>query len=571
METSTQVGLGVLLALGISLPALLGATSGQKDLQVTVPASLPFGTAGSLTQIEPSGLGVSLYPHGATQDQKFLGLMNTGLSLTTWQMNYGPTYQREVTWPVLVGPSYKADDFVCGYSVSMGAGLFETAGAGSGIANAVERMVKSKIHGRLQTEESGCIIDVPYPEVERVSTTIDFEEGFARVGITIWSGGTPWLWLSAALEMEEREGAIQIHLRPGEVPVVHLFDGDFKNQILAQAEQCGAGQGGFWGLAVGALMGPVGAALGGLAGADLGANAGSGTATQKIPLETQKKVNDTLYGALADLSRTLSGMTRPIYPLQARPNDAFEIRLSDAPKVSPTGLSFPMCLRIAPAARTHGAGSPSSSYFPGLAPAETVTTGDAAITLSLNANATSQILHYVWDTGFLSEWGKSAFVFDALSDRLKIAAFTFDGVDPMLPPTLAASSSAGSPLSMALGAVKLGSMDTRTVWGHAKLNMDVNQKADILELTGKVSDLHVNCASKVGETQVLSPCLGDLLPIAAQFAQRKGAAYSFNGSQVLKALPELTYGGLDLKLSHLQVSVTGSPPVLAIRTQGATE
>jgi len=557
MSSSPFAGIGLTVLAGVALVALL-AGSHPSDLTVAVRSSRPYSSVISIWDAEQP----TILQQGLRPKHEPLGFLGSGLTLTTWQVNYGPAYHREVTWPVLIGPFHGRDDFICGYTLNLGAALFDPDGAARGVAAAIERALRSQLTGDFQESVDSCDINVTYPEIRSVVTRMQMDEGFVTVGIAVLFADESRFSVSADLVIDERNGALGLGLRPDMEPKVELL-GPFRRAIVEQAAGCGASAGALLAGAAGlVLFGPAGL-WGALAGADIGADMGTAKAEQAIPEAAQRKVTSEVRQALDNISRGMAGMTQPIALSKFRPEDSLQVRLASEPIVSKAGVKLPICILLKVPGAAHVGEDRGPVNIPEL-PTLQVESPSDSLAVSLDANAINQLTHYLWDTGLLRDLGKSPPVFDALAQRLKVAAFSFTGVDPMLPPTVTSSNTTPTSIGVGLGAVRLGTLGDRIVFGHAKFGLDVAHQLDTFSLVGKVQSLHVNCLATRKNGQVLTPCLGDLLPIALKMSRKANLTYSFKGEDVLATLPRLEFEGMHVDLSRLQVSTTGSPPSLAL-------
>ena len=90
----------------------------------------------------------------------------------------------------------------------------------------------------------------------------------------------------------------------------------------------------------------------------------------------------------------------------------------------------------------------------------------------------------------------------------------------------------------------------------------LEQAEDSFSLGGRLAQLSVNCAQRVHKVQELTPCLGDLLPVARELLGDKPLQYAFRGEEVLAKLPNLQFEGMNLMLSELQGSMDSGAPGL---------
>ena len=134
---ATALGTGLGLGLLAGFPLLLAALPNDPDLRVDVGSPHAYAVRSSEREpLPPVALLPAPPPHGLRVTDTASG---AGLDLRTWEVNYSNRWEREVTLPILTGPFAKDGDDVCGYSVRLGAGLFDKHGAGAGLVGLLRK------------------------------------------------------------------------------------------------------------------------------------------------------------------------------------------------------------------------------------------------------------------------------------------------------------------------------------------------------------------------------------------------------------------------------------------------
>lgn len=516
---TTLLGLCIAGATSLALPVSLEVTSGQEDLAVKVSAPRRFELL--VSSGEPRAL-TQVIPLDAEGGQAF-PLRQPGLFLTTWRRTYGRGYLREVTWPSLVGPFLPNGGEVCGYSLHLGAGLFDSSRAGNGLA----RVIRRELVGHLPPDIKG----IPLPEVQDVRFRAKPRPGWIQIHLGVSLVGGTEFSVDFDARLVSVKGALVLEMSRDTASV------DFKGELYQK------------------LVNKVWGATVLVCGFD-------------YLFEPERCVRDKAREfVIEELSKVLpdldlgTKLTRPFPPVASRPGDEVRIRFDGPPTVTQTGITLPLCIRIK-------AGEPvNDSAVPGgidlaanrLLQPSAEPTGNQ-IGLSMNADALNQIVYYLWQSGLLRELGRSGIVFDALSDRVRAAAFDFTGLDPRLPPTLTPSGAGSQSLPFVLGDVTLGTMTGRTVIAHGSADLAFAQSGDDIQLRGQVRDVRLNCVEVEGGKVKLSPCLGDLLPVAREMAAKKPITQTFAGANLLGKLPQVGFQQVQVRLSDLRVEAAGSPP-----------
>ncbi|HKO51985.1 MAG TPA: hypothetical protein VJV79_29955 [Polyangiaceae bacterium] len=557
-RSNTFIGLTLGVAVSALLPILIGATAGGEDLAVRVEGNRLFDVRPSSDSVLSSALPTPTY----TIEQHLLPQGMRGLDLTTWSKTYGGAYAREVTWSSLVGPLQKESDYVCGYSLSLGAGLFDTSGAGAGLQRLVEDALRQSLPKVLDVPEYD--IHVPLPDLESAALSIRLGSGAASMAVSIRFVDASTFSVVVPVRIASEHGAPAVR-RAGRLTAATL-EGPLKERLLALARSKGSDEGELAGcLLAGAFTFGLGCIPGAMIGAASGAEEGERRATAMIPGKAEAIASEKIDTILAELGLGFRKLREPFHPFPNRPGDELSLRLDADPHVDPSGIGLSICVRAIVSDPKIDAAVPGAVAFssPRL-PAQQRDSAEPVLSLAMNADAINQVVHFIWQAGILREVGESSLVLDSLAKHVRMAAFDFTGLDPALPPTLSpiAPASGGS-LPFVLGNVELGSAQRRTVIGHAQASLGVVQEGDSILLRGTVDDIRLNCAEVLGTGVKLTPCLADLLPVVRSAARDRAKhelpLYRFSGTDVLGKLPQLGFQGMRLRLWDLRVRTEGTP------------
>jgi len=559
-RTATALlGLCIGTASLLALPVLFARTAGREDLAVDVPASHPFG----IEQAPPAGfVAASLAPSSATM-LALPGANRTGLELRTWSASYGPAYQREVTWSILAGPFLEEGQYVCGYSIHAGAELFDTTGAGSGLATSFARNLRLPRVIRLR---KFGIPDVPLPPLR--STRLRIRLGSGRVYVSVqvqFTDGTLFSAPRIPVKIASSSNGAPILKRDGQI-AAPVFRGPVRDKIVQEAHDRGEDEGGFLGLVFGlvgtTVLGPA-ALLAAPVGASSGGDRGEAEANAKLPRQAREFATKVVDAALSKATLGMVKLTTAVHPVASRPEDEFQVKLEKDPSVTPSGITLPLCVRIVTGApRTNDlVPGPVDLHQPA---AMAGSESGAALTLALNADALDQVMYYLWQSGVLRRLGQGPTVFAALEKDVRTAAFDFTGFSPGLPPTVDLEAKRMEGLPFALGDVELGTIGPKVVAAHGLVGLRIDQAGGAIALHATIPDIHVDCAEAVGPRERLTPCLADLLPVARDALARKPLVKSWSSAGLLAELLKLSFEGTKLNLTGLKALTVSNPPQLEL-------
>jgi hypothetical protein len=557
-RAGTAVGSIVALGLATGLPLALGALPPPTDLGADLLAPRPYVILEhSRAPAPPIILDASSRERAATRS--WPDTAGAGLNLHTWQVEYGHRWEREVTVPFLVGPFAREDMDVCGWSIHVSAGLFDTTGAGAGLKAAIHQAISSYFPHPIQDEETG--ISVIFPEVRETEVRILFETGHARVLVGVELVDGTLLAAAVPVRLISRSGAPVVE-RDGSVR--STWRGPTREKMQHDAENLGATEGGgFFGL-LGCVFGPlgcvVGAGLGAGVGSDMGRDKGNRVAEERLKEEVTTRIDQ----ALEQLALGLKDLEKPWSPFPRRPSDTIRLRLASDPLVSVGGITLPLCASVHVAMPKLDAAVPGWPRLVAARPLERSRPNvpGAFIELTADVDAINEAMYFLWQSGELRELGQESVVLDALPERLRDLAFEVKGFDPGLPPS-ARSRASKQGIPIVLGDVALGTWENRRVVGHAVANIGIQPSGDTLELQAHFGQVSVNCVES-GEHTRLTPCLSDLLPVVRDLLAERPLVHRFSGGDVLARLPMLTFQGLRLELSNLRARTAPGPSSLRI-------
>lgn len=559
------VGVGLAVGTLLLLPLMVAASSGGEDLRVEMPSANRFDI-----RSRPDILGIAakeVDPPTATVTH-LLPDAASGIDLTTWRVSYGGGYDREVTWPTLVGPFTPENEYVCGYTFHLGASLFDTSGAGRGLVVLLGKKLASAFPKTI--DESG--VHVVIPAVQTTNLAIRLERGQIHVQVDLTLMDQTRLSVGFPVEIVSR-GHVPVISRIKDVSPTVTFEGPTPDEIRKQAREAGGGAGAVGGCAAGSLLGPLGCLGGALLGGVLGSDAGEGMAASKLQETTEQEASDQVDKALGEFALGMKGIGKPIHLFPDRPDDFVQLQVNVDPDISPSGITIPACIRVSiqdgrvdqsvVGAIHHEASPPSLAEFGSL---------DSEIGVVADPDGIEQIIYYFWQSGRLATIGQSRSAMDALDRSVRAAAFDFTGFAPGLPPTLSPTS-APEGLRFTLADVEIGTLhgSRATVVAHGLADLDIVQEGDRIDLRGALDDLRVNCVDRSSGTALLRPCLADLLPIARRLAVHRPIGTTFAGADLLAKLPTVGFQGAALTLSGLTARASGSPPSVTLQAHARFE
>jgi hypothetical protein len=563
---ATLTGSVAAIGLFAGLPLVLGSLPPPIDLEAHLPWGQSFQIVDQpgLTSASPPVIRPAPGQRGVSvSDMPPEGI--PGLSLRTWQVSYGHRWDREVTLPILTGPFEREGSESCGLIARLGAGLFDTSGAGAGLEDAIHKKF-SELFPRTLGEAG---VQIAFPGVRETDLQITLRAGLAEIAarITLLDGTVFSARFPARLVNYDGSPSIE---RAG--PVLSSWTGPTRDQArragAAAGESFGAGLGALGGFLLG---GPEGASIGGGIGGEIGSELGAAEANRVAAARSQQEITSQIDRALAHLTLGLSALRKPIAPFPSRPMDSIRLRLAANPAVSPHGITLPLCASV------HVGGSKVNASVSG--PAHVIKTAppalsdpadedDAAIELAIDTNGLNQALYFAWQSGFLREIGRSSAILDAMPATVRNLAFDVTGFDPGLPPTITTAllDESGSRVPVILGDIAIGTWGPRRVTGHATALLELTSSGDDVAISSTLKDIHVNCVEAAANDGVrLSPCLSDLLPTVRETMEEKPMTRRMPGADLLGRLPREPFKGMEIDWSGLRVNVRTEPPALYIR------
>ena len=516
MARLRDAALGLLfgLALLAALPVALWATSGSRDLRVTLRSREPYeitprpGEALAEVTVGPASLLPRLEKKGEPDRD------DPGLWLRTWQVTYGRRWERQVTVTVLAGPfDPEGKPWPCAVAVRLSPRFFDDGKpGGEDVESVVDRVVRSQF--------PFSVMGLRFAAVARTSLRVKPVLG----GLSI-SGGVvladssrhPTTFdIDARIKLGERHGDLSARIEHVGV----TWRGRTRRDPLVE-----------------------------LAG---------------VFVDVDDQARRVVSEKLAAVLPILKLPKEPLSVFPDRPRDRFRVRLCDAPEARPDGLTVRLALiaelaepRLDPAV----VGPPHLEDPPTLPPAA----ADApTFEASLSAAAVQQALYAMWQGGELAAWGRDPKVITSLRHKLgDRLAFELGSVDLRLPPVVLLDRG-GEALRVRFGAMEIGRVGDARVIAHGDAVANAAVSGDRLALAGTITDLRVSCvAGRPGEWR-LWPCFSDVVP-----ALRDGAITS-EGLPLDLALPARLMRidlvlGTELSLTGIEGALSGSPPQLRLR------
>jgi hypothetical protein len=554
------VVLGALIALAGagSLPIALSLAAPPVDLEVTVSPKSARVVRDMPGRVLPDAI---VAPPRAARRLSRNGALEpdaTGLALRTWSLTYGERWEREVSVPVLTGPFAKEGTDVCSFAMRVGAGLFNTRGAGAGIA----KLVRARLDEAFPTvvREPNTGITLAFPAVRDLDLRLVPRQGTVAIKADVRLVDSTRFTASFEVRLRATNGTPIIERASR---VTATWEGPTRALAIQKGADYGAQQGDAMGQRVGCIFGDVGCQIGGALGQAIGSAVGEHVAKNAIAEGTEAAVTARLDDALGNVSLGLEHLTDAWHPLADRPNDTVSVRLAGDPIVSPNAMVLPLCARVAIAEPKRDAsiegsvfgGAPLPAFYERPDPIE----DDTSIELRANADGIDQLFYLLWQSGMLRELGTSTAALDAMPRDVQALAFDVTGFDPGLPPTVDARGAVrDGALPLVLADVGLGTWDARRVRAHAHVWLSLEGPDGALTPSLALGDVTADCVEDDARATHITPCLSDLLPVVREQLET-APSFDLGGGDLLARLPELGMGGLQLKLSRAYAHATSEP------------
>ena len=560
------VGAGLFTALAAAYPLALTVLPAPSTIEVDVPSDKPFLVAefhAALPKLAPIGSSSLLSRIEVTRSPELTG---PGLSLTTFRVVHGHRWEQSVTVPGLTGPFVRGDEPVCGLSLALGAGVFDTSGASSAVASLARSKVDAVFPLTIRTDTPLGPFAFTLPKAR--DTVVRMQPGNGVLAFTFrveLEDGT-FVEVRGSMAIDENRGAPVLR-RVGD-PVVQYGGASF-DRLREEARRFGFGLGQYdTALADAVCAGSLGLLC---PRQEAAALAGQMVDAQ-LPDIVRRTVAQRLDGALGTIGEALGSLVRRRWaPLRARPDVEWTFSLATAPVISTAGVVLPLCMRFAiPPPQTDASVSGPVRFGPGAggAPEPAVDRG-AVIRVRMQLDALNAVLFVLWQSGVLRE--KVAGVAAALPAPMRALAFDWTGVEPLLPPVIGPPQSAGSPktLPVVLGALRIGRLGERDVLAHAIADMELRAGKADWTLSARARELTTSCAQPGSGGTRLTPCLSDLAPLVNDTLEHAPIEQTFPGSELLARIPALSFASLALRLERPRAEVMTAPPGLELAVDAA--
>ncbi len=567
--TTWATGLGTALAtlLLATFPVTMAVLPDTPDLRVTATSSDPFVVRESAvasipaTLIEPepppAGLGVADTSLGP------------GLDLRTWEVTYSHRWDRAVTLPILTGPFVHEGEEVCGLSVAIGAGLFDTAGGGKGFSS----MLKQQLSAAFPREEhdKSYPITIRFPGVS--DALVSFRLGNGGVGVFAdvrLLDGTRFV-IFVPVSVVARDGAPALVLKSDRL--FTRWSGPTYDDLLRQARALGAA---YYGHPTAAALCPLDIFDWFCPSESEREQIAADEAETKGQQMAHDQIADRITSAFDGLNLGFARIRGPHHPFLGNPAASVSLRLNGAPTVSAKGIALRLCASGQIAKKITSAVPGSARVGASVPVTPALPSGDSSIEVTADGDALNQLLYLLWQSGGLRALGTSQGLVQAALDRtrdpdgsesaLQKLAFEFKGFDPGLPPTLTAGS--GDSIGLAVGDVRIGDWDGRRVVAHATGTLALDTSGEKIAMTTTISQLTANCTAASGRA-TLTPCVSDLMPTVRDSLVGRQVHADIPGGDLLAKLPSMSFGGARLQLRGLRAATSGSPVRVSLKVAAA--
>jgi hypothetical protein len=567
--TTWGTAIGTLIAVGLvaAFPITLAKLPEDPDLQVQVPGSRPFVVREDAKRSLPALkiLPVAT-PDGLSSSDSATG---SGLGQRTWQVTYSHRWEREVTMPILTGPFVHEGEEVCGLSASLGAGLFDTSGAGAGFSS----MLKEELSAAFPRTEKHerYPITIQFPGV--ADATVRFHLGNGGVGVFAdihLLDGTRFV-IFFPVAVVSRDGTPALVLK-GERLSAH-WSGPTYDELLLKARALGVD---YYGHPDAKTYCPLDLFDWFCPSVSEREQMAAGEAETTGQQMVHDQIAERITAAFDKVNLGFASLRGPHHPIAGNATASVSLRLSASPVVSSKGITLRLCAAVQIGKKLDP--SISGSVRTGASPlaATPSPTGDSSIELSADGETLNHLLYFMWQSAALRELGTSRSVVQAALDGTRDAdgsesalqklAFEFKGFDPGLPPTIGAHAKTPGSIGFTLGDVKIGDWDERRVVAHASGALALDSSGDRVTLTAVLNKLTANCTAPSGKGIALSPCVSDLLPAVRDALVGKNVQVSVPGGDVLAKLPAM-FGGGQMQLTKLQATTSASPIRVSLKVQ----
>ncbi len=555
-------GMGLCAALAASLPLALRALPPPRDLNAELHSDKSYRIIDNPSlfsppplQIGPPQLFGRIGARGLPQN------LAPGLHLSTWFLNYGHRWEREITFASLIGPFAPEGRPVCDFALRLGAGLFDTQKAGAGIKKTLDQKLSTLFPMTL--EESG--ISIHFPSIDKTDFRIELEDNLALVSLEIKLRDGTLLSARFPMKMGANKGMLSLS-RAGQVQ--SQWTGPTREQARKAGADFGAGIGAGLGILAGLLLGgPTGAAIGGKIGADAGADFGGKEANRLAGERSHSEILRTIDAALGEMSLGLSALNSPMNLFPGRPKDRIQFKLASEPRIGPSGIAFSLCASLnIGEPKINGAlpgsllSAPNTIALPFNEPSGP---DNAALELQAGENALNLLIYALFQSGMMRMLGNSEALLSALPKTVQSLAFEMSGFDPELPPAFMApgdNQKALDEIPFILANVHMGNWGARRVLGHASALLSLQKQGEELALSASITSMTVNCAEplEAGKT-LLTPCLSDLLPAARDMMSERPLQIRLPLKELLKRLPQEPLMNMQVNWSEPRAELRSNP------------
>lgn len=564
---SILFGATVSAGLLAALPMALRSLPPPSDLYAEVSSDKSYRIVENPAQFSPPPLEIG--PPHLFRRLAARGLpssLSPGLHLSTWFLNYGHRWEREVSFPTLIGPFAREGTPVCDFSLRLGAGLFDTQKAGAGLQGVLNQKL-SKLFP-MTLEESG--VSIHFPSIDKTNFQIALAPNIANVSLSIQLKDKTLLSARFPMRMRSLKGRLALE-RAGEAE--SQWTGPTREQARKAGADIGKGIGAGLGILAGLFLGgPAGAVIGGKMGADAGADYGGREANRLAGERSHAEILRAIDKALQDMSLGLSGLTKPLALFPGRPDDRIQFQLARDPRITASGIAFSLCASLnigEPKINPNIPGSllsaPNSIALETHSPSAT---DESSIELRAGENALNLIIYALFQSGMMRMLGHSQALLSALPGTLQSLAFEMNGFDPELPPAFLPQDSISSELEgipLMLASVQLGTFGEKRVLGHGSALVALQEREGDFALSATITDMTVNCAepSAPGRT-LLSPCLSDLLPAARDLMREHPLRIQLPVKELLTRLPQGPLLGMQVNWAQPTAELQAHPPRLVL-------
>lgn len=471
-----------------------------------------------------------------------------GIHLSTWRIEYGHRWEREVTVPTVTGPFVKPSSAICDAEVDLGAALFDSKREGRALAEVLEDLIlKEKPFPSTHADpEHGLVVN--FPAIRSVAVSSELVEGSVSLSITFVLTDLTVIKSSFKIGLYKDWMGLPTVRRIGDVSV--LWSGPTLVDLQRQASEIGMEQGGLMGLA-GCIFGPWGCAIGVIGGAGAGDSMAREKVAEEAPRQIASEIRKKLDERLAALP--FQSLARD-WTLPGAKDASLRVRLDSDPIVSTGGIRLPLCVSLETRnAIVDPAVSGPITVVSQSQPGGLIDSGPT-ISARIGVNTLNLLSYAYWQTGAMGRLGGSKMLLTRIPERIRSLNIEVDAITPELPPVIYPGRTADT-LDVVIGSLRVGRTEPGDLLVHGTGTIAVTKNT----LSVRVDEVAADCARGNRRSSVIVPCLSDVTPQVRESIREKSFAVELPVGGVLGSVPGANSLGLNVTVQTLEISTQSGP------------